>query len=307
MQNQRTLRNDIVIDGIDLPSENHSTIEVYRASPNTGFVFVTSKGNNIEAKLENAYPTTFPIKTIYLQNNSSNERIAVPEHTLAQLYAYGIDNAIIKVNKTSSLTSRAFKNLGNARNTTFIPYVGRKLCDALENNIEEQDAPRKILRLRRPIVTEKLSLSPTDGEEVEISAYTSYKLSNGERTEQKKSLIISPQSIRDISTARNYCGVPLWSPKWFTKLVASFVFLSHGFGNGNDDSNVFYSAKTRDSWLAKELMESEIACHTIMDRLGELALLQGRLQGVYAGCKFAGHRDAIETIKNNLDKFYIYN
>jgi UDP-3-O-acyl-N-acetylglucosamine deacetylase len=50
-------------------------------------------------------------------------------------------------------------------------------------------------------------------------------------------------------------------------------------------------------------MQNEVAKHGILDRLGEIALLAGRLEGVYAHFRFAGHKDVLETIKANRNYF----
>ncbi len=302
MQYQRTLEHGICVEGVDLPSGNPSRVHISPAGPNTGIVFSTQE-EKIRAILDNAYATTLPIKTLILQGE--NDRIAFPEHLLPQLSAYGIDNAFVEIEKTPSLTSRLFYYIpfGSAKHTHFVPEIKGGLCGKLEGNVKEQDEPRKILRLKRPILTPYLMICPIGNENIEIHASTRYKLAGGNLIEQERELVVSPEAMKEISIARSYCGTFRWAPRWLTKSVACFFYLSHGFGNGNDSSNVFYPAATEKEWRGQELMPAELACHAIMDRRGELALLPGRVQGVRVVCKFAGHKHVVDTLKANRDYF----
>ncbi|OGJ16323.1 hypothetical protein A3K73_01910 [Candidatus Pacearchaeota archaeon RBG_13_36_9] len=302
MSLQRTIKERIKMEGIDLPSGNPSRVFLYPAPPDTGIVFETPV-EQIVACLDNTSAMTFPCKTLVLHGKKS--RIAVPEHILAPLYAFGADNVYVKIEKTPSLTSRLFHYLGSARNTYFMPHFGKELCEALESNLQEQGKNRRKLRLEEEIRTDKLVITSNETSDLRIYAQTDYKLAAGVHVRQKKEIIVSPESIKEISTARNYCGTFSWAPKWLTKTIACFAFLSHGFGNGNDETNVFYPSRTRERWYAQEQMQAEIACHTVLDRLGELALFQGELCGISLYCYGAGHKYAIETLKKHQNKFKV--
>jgi len=302
MPNQYTLNESIKIKGMDFPSGNVSNVLVDPGKPDTGIVFETPKGEEIEATIENTSSSLFWFaKTFILKGNK--EYIACPEHFLAQLKTF-VDNARVRIQKKPSFSSNILKHLpiGSGRNTQFVPYLGQKLCEVLEGNIKQQDKPQKIIRLEEKIETDKLKIYPIDSNDIIIKAITKYNLKDG-YIKQEKELKITPESIRNISTARGYCAVPAWSPQVLTKTLASFFFITHGFGNGNDVSNIFYYQKTKDKWLAHQLMENEIACHTIMDRLAELYLFPGKPQGISLECKFAGHKEGIETLKENKLKF----
>jgi len=50
-------------------------------------------------------------------------------------------------------------------------------------------------------------------------------------------------------------------------------------------------------------MPAELACHAIIDRLGEISLLRGRLEGVKAEFDRAGHKDAIPVLQQSIEYF----
>ena len=303
MFNQYTIDKPIKLQGIDIPSGNTSNIFLEPSEPDTGIVFETPKGEQIKAILGNTSSSLFWFaKTLTLEGEK--EHIACPEHLITPLKTY-VDNAKIKLQKKSSFSSAILKHfpIGSGRNTYFVPHIGKKLCEALEGNIREQDKPRKILRLEEKIITDKLEIRPIDGDNIIIGTTTDYKLKDG-HIKQEKELKITPESIKAISLARGYCLAPTWAPQFLTKAVSGLFFITQGFGNGNNPSNIFYYQKTKERWLSQQLMENEIACHTIIDRLAELFLLPGRIKGIYLYCKFAGHKEGIETLKENQYKFH---
>lgn len=311
---QNTIKSPIWAQGIDLPSGNLSGISVEPAAPDTGIVFKSPRGEMIKATLENAVASKFLFtETLILQGDK--DKIAVPEHILADLKSNDVDNAIIEIIKLPSLSSSIMKYcpFGSGKDTTFVPDCGMKLCESLYNNLEKQDKPRKILRLTREIQAEtntkrggavKFSLIPNKTDDLIIHVHIAYP-PDGRIISQDETIVFSPENIKKAAMSRAYCRVPGWSPKWLTKFISRFFFITHGYGNGNSDANVFYPVKSQREWGAQERMEKEVAIHTAYDRRGELALLSGTLRGVDAYCRFAGHRDVLNTLKNNSDKFYV--
>ena len=297
---QCTLNKLVEIWGIEPFGGKSVKVTIHPAPENTGRIFRT-QGTEIPSTLEHVEPIKGLAKMLSLKKD--DKRILVPEHLLGELLGYGIDNAVIELQTTPTLSYQLLRNFGSAKNSEAVPYFGKKLCEALKNNIEQQSTERKILRLEEKIETQKLTFEPIEGNEIVIKVITDYKLAKCERIVQEKELVISPESTREISIARAYCGVPRQIPKWFSKAAGYLLFLSHGFGYGSNESNLFYPQKTPESWKAQELMEEEIACHSILDKLGELSLLPGKLQGIKITSRGAGHKYTIEVLKSNSYKF----
>ena len=299
-QYQRTLKSAIELYGLEPFGKKPIKIIINPAVPNTGRVFRTL-GTEIPATLEYVEPIKGLVKLLSLKKD--NRRIFVPEHLLGELFGYEIDNAIIELETIPSLSYKLLKNFGSAKNTEVVPYFGTRLCELLENNIKEQNATRKLLRLEEKIKTPKLIFEPIERSDLVIKVITDYKLAKGKRIAQERDLVISPELTKEISIARNYCSTPLWAPKLLTKSIGYLLFLSHGFSYGIDESNTFYPQKTPEAWRAQELMEAEVACHSILDKLGEVSLLPRRLTGIKITSTGAGHKYTIEMLKDNAGKF----
>lgn len=299
-EHQCTLRKTIEIYGVEPFGGKPVKIKISRAPPNTGRIFRT-RGTEIPTTLGYVEPIKGLAKLLSLKNE--DRRILMPEHLIGELFGYGIDNAIIELETIPSLSYKLLRNFGSAKNSDVVPYFGTKLCEALENNIEQQNATRKILKLEEKIETPKLTFEPIEGSDLVIKVITDYKLARGKRIKQEKEIIVSQDSVKEISSARAYCSVPRQIPKWFSKAIGYLLFLSHGFSYGSDEFNLFYPQKTPEAWKAQEQMEKEVACHSILDKLGELSLLPGRLDGIKMISRGAGHKYTIEVLKTHQHYF----
>lgn len=305
MQKQCTVKKTMSTWGIEPLGGKPVKVTINKAPPNTGRVFI-NQGDYIPSTLDYVEPIGILARLLSLRKE--DKRILMPEHLIGELYGYGIDNVFIELESQDCFTSKFLKHLpfGSAKNAKVVPYLGRKICDGLENNIEEQEALRKILGLEEKIETEKLTFTPLKGsDDLIIKVTIDYKLTKSERIIQEKELTVSPKSIKDIAMTRAYCNTPMWAPKWLTKLVGYSLFLSHGLGYGMDESTQFFPRRSIESWEGYELIEKEVLYHSILDKLGEFSLLPGKLAGLHIDCKFAGHKYTIETLKKHAHKFHV--
>ena len=95
-------------------------------------------------------------------------------------------------------------------------------------------------------------------------------------------------------------------PESLQSALASFIiFPRFGIGHGISHDSAFMPTKTVKEWEKQERVEAEIAAHTIMDRLGALALLDGRLQGIEVTCNRSNHPHDIHTLKK-YKKHFVY-
>ena len=133
-QYQKTLKNSVKIYGIEPFGGKPVKIIINPAAPGTGIVFKTQE-KIIPADLEHVESTKGFAKLLVLKKDG--RRIFVPEHLRGELFGYGLDNALVELETTPSLSYRFLKRLGSARNIDVVPYFGRKLCEELENNTEE--------------------------------------------------------------------------------------------------------------------------------------------------------------------------
>jgi len=309
MANQQTLGNSIRISGKEPYGGGYVTLNILPANPGYGIIF-KALGRNIPATLENASTARHAIS---LKNDGAE--ITHVEHVLAGLYACGIDNAWVNVERSSK--PRAYtlsRKLGLLGNVEVVPNIGgvtKELCDKIKDaGIEKQSKKRKLLRLKKEINLEcKLIIQPMDKEGLDIMAYTNYKTIG----HQSKQISITPEEFKEISMARSYARLVKWTYQTPAKLVfndtvrsAIAGVVSHpyfGLGHGFSKEHVFIPELTKKAWKDAEIVEDEIAAHKIIDMVGALALLKGRLEGVKVTCNGDNHAMDVNFLRGNKGKF----
>ena len=300
MELQNTLGRIIDFEGREPYGGNKVFLRFHPAEPDTGILFVTAKGN-IEAKLGNASEYK---SAILLKDNGSG--VLHVEHLLATLYAYGIDNAMIEVNRMPSRSFSFMAKLGLATELEVIPDFENKtygLCQALDKNMIPQKVPRRLLRLEQKIgdmYKDRLLFEPENKEGLTIHAYTDYPVLGA----QELSIHINSESYNsEISRSRPYAKHCLPLPDVVLDALASIFNPSFGIGHGFDPENgIMFPVTAKKPYLAKAIYSTgdEPVRHTIMDRLGAIALLPGRLDHVKMSARFSGHANDIKMLKRVL-------
>jgi len=194
---QRTLKGNMVLNGVGLLSGRNTGIILSPLGANEGIVFQTLDGQTIRGHitaLENfsqaATAKTFSANSTTLDNG--RQRVRTVEHLMAVLSMYGISNVLIKVDEE-------------------IPNVdgsARDFCRLIEEaGIEEQTAATKVAVIRQKIGFGKeekrekhLYAEPFDG--FQISMRVDYPLPIGEQA-----LTFDPAKdsfSRDIAPARSF-------------------------------------------------------------------------------------------------------
>lgn len=301
MQLQNTLRNEIRLMGIEPYGGNLVMITIKPAEEDVGILFQTPNGD-IQAKLNYASESRSSI----LLDNGRTQVINV-EHILATLYAYGIDNALIELKRMKSKSFELLEGFGLATKVEVVPVFGqreRTLCDRIEEvGLEQQTRERSLLGIAQPAFKNKLYFSPI-ARGLVITATTNYKIPG----KQEFTAEITPQTYKDrLSKSRPYAKhVPVWMSTKLASAIASLANPSFGIGHGYENTNVFLPVRTANEWYQQEIYPAEIARHTIVDRLGALALLDGRLEGVRVIARFSGHaNDLIILREMTSDKMFI--
>ena len=281
VQKQQTLNEELWLTGWEPYGGKATHVGILPAEPNTGIRFITNKGT-VEAKLENAIPYSH---SILLKNG--NPQVLVPEHILAALFGYGIDNADILLIHSPSISFKLMDMLGVAAQIHVCPYFdGREkvLCERLEEaGIKEQSEPRKLVTLEEKVAFKEdgktLELSPSERPGLWIHAKTNY-LRPG--IEQEVDMQITPETFKnELSESRSYARmVPYWFPLKLASAIASFAYPHYGIGHGFSKSTVFLPTRTKEQWEAQEIYPAELARHKIVDFLGVAELLGARLDNV---------------------------
>jgi UDP-3-O-acyl-N-acetylglucosamine deacetylase len=294
---QKTLRKPVYIRGKEPFGGCDVELTLKPSDVYTGISFELPDRKRIPAALEYATATGF---TTALSYNGS--RVLIPEHILATLYASGIDNATVQVRRIPSKSLECLEKLGLATKNQVIPYfppeneltLYKKIQEA---GLAEQNAPRRKLRLERTIITEeeKLIFQPIPSEEFVMTVKTNYPKIG----EQTATMRITPENYEKISAARAYMKhIPTWANEDVTQAIGGlFIYPQYGFGTGMSTEVNFRQTKTAQEWKSQERMPGEVAHHTIIDKLGAIALLPGRLNGVHIKCNRSGHTHDIQTLK----------
>ena len=322
-QYQRTLKKTVELFGKEPLGGNYVKVEVSPASTNKG-IWLIAEGGRVKACLANA-------KASHCSTKIKNNEVSVlnSEHLLATLRAYGISNAFISISTENSRSRKFFRSLGIEKNTFIIPYFApeleKEVCEEIEGvGLTEQNAKRKTYRLDRkietPEKTPKLTFEPIEGSDLVFKVITDYPVIG----EQEASITITPESYKTIANARSYNkhlkGEKVFKRgpgKTIPRLLASFLpvdtygnvlakylcypwfGLDHGFSRETN----FLAPGTREEWKKQERMPAEIACHSVIDGLGAVSLLEYDLIGTKITCHFGGHSDYIRFLQANLDKF----
>jgi UDP-3-O-acyl-N-acetylglucosamine deacetylase len=299
MSLQKTIRRKFELEGRCFYSGNRVKAIFNPAQEDTGIVFNTILGD-VRHTLRNAVPCR---RSILLQSVEAS--IINVEHVTSTLkYGYGIDNVYIIVRRMPpNKLSRCIPYYTCSTSTEVFPETGDQeitLCKKLDEvGIEEQDKENIRLSLKKPFVTEKLSFFPIE-EGLVMEATTDYPYIGEQvfRTE-----ITTENYKEQLAGARRYAEhvkylnfLPTAVRDRMASFLAMFFNPGYGIGHGFSRENVFLPVKNQAEWFSQENYCSEVARHTIVDRLGAIALLNGRLENVRCMMKFSNHINDLKVL-----------
>ena len=318
MSNQYTLNKSIRFTEIEPFGGNTEDVEIEPAPINTGFIF-RFEDKEVKACLKNAEAT---MCTTAIKNNQL--KVLNSEHLLATLCAYDISNAFINIKTHYSKSREFFRKMNIAKNTVVIPYFGidlqRNVCNAIESvGILNQKVDRPIIKLEKEIISNnsQLKLTPIKGEALEFKVITDYPIIG----EQIIETTITPENYKYLAGCRSYNkhmrseqvkirGLGKHIPRLITKIfseeqgtiIAKYLCYPWlGFNHGFSRETTFVAPQTVREWKKQERIPSEIGGHSIIDGLGKVALLPGKLIGARIECQYASHKTYLKTFKKYFE------
>lgn len=268
---QRTLKKSGVLKGKGLHSGESTGIILSPLPPDSGIVFEDiSAGGQIKAWAKNVHSTSFATNL-----TSEGSSVICVEHLLSALHAYGVDNALIKVNKEIPILD------GSS-----LPF-----CDLIEScGVAEQGLEKKMIvidRVYECVDTENpnkvLRIEPADDLEIDYhlelppgfgDQHYLVKIPGGDVETYKK----------EIAPARTF---------GFLEELKSLQ--SAGFGQGGDLENFLLLDQDRVINTRFRFPE-EPARHKILDVIGDLYLMGAPVRGKVTAMK-TGHRHTIALLK----------
>ncbi len=272
---QRTLKGNVVLNGIGLLSGRNTGIILSPLGTNEGVVFQTLDGQTIRGHITSLedYSQTISSKTFSANSttlDNGRRRVRTVEHLMAVLSMFGITNVLVKVDEE-------------------IPNIdgsARDFCNLIEEaGIEEQPASTKVAVIRRKIGVGSVEQSekhvyaePFEG--FEISMRVDYPRPIGEQI-----LTFNPESgsfAKEIAPARSF--------NTFENIEMAQKLGKVGGGYLHSHI-IMYDGKVINTDLR---YPDEFVRHKILDLIGDLYLLGLRIRGrIVANMTSHGYNQAL--------------
>ncbi|MEL7296847.1 MAG: UDP-3-O-acyl-N-acetylglucosamine deacetylase [Pseudomonadota bacterium] len=264
MLKQRTLKTTIRATGVGLHTGDKVYLTLRPAAVNTGVVF---------RRVDLSEPVDIPadgrrVKETMLGTNLFNgeHKVATVEHLLSAVSALGIDNLYVDISAPEVPIMD-----GSAAPFVFLIQSA---------GIEEQEAPKQMLRMRRTVRVEDgdkwAELKPYNGFRINFGISFNHPVFNQQR--QHISLDLSSSAfLRDVSRARTF---------GFMRDIEALRERGLTLGGSMDNAIVLddYRILNEDGLR----YEDEFVKHKVLDAVGDLFLLGHNLIGEYTAYK-SGH------------------
>ena len=262
--NQYTVKRAVSCCGVGLHTGRTVNLTINPAPANTGIQFLRSDlpGRPIvAARVERVVDTTLAT-TI----GEGAARISTTEHLLAALRAYGIDNALLDIDSHETPIMD-----GSAGPFVFLIQSA---------GLEEQDAPKKFIRVLREVTVEegekRATFVPFDGFKVSFEIDFDHPVFRG-RTQTASVDFSSTSFVKEVSRARTF---------GFMRDIEYLRSQNLALGGSVDNAIVVdeFNVLNEDGLR----YEDEFVKHKILDAIGDLYLLGNSLIGEFKGYK-SGH------------------
>ena len=264
MIRQRTLKNVIRATGVGLHTGEKVYLTLRPAAPDSGIIFRRvdlDEPVEIPATPENVGDTTLSTTLI-----KDGVRISTVEHLLSAMAGLGIDNAYVDLNAAEVPIMD-----GSAGPFVFLIQSA---------GIEEQNAPKRFIRIKKPIRVEDgdkwVNFEPFDGFKVAFTIdfdHPAFK----EGSQIAEVDFSTTSFVREVSRARTFGFM-----NQIEQLRANNLALGGSLDNAVvvDDYRVLNEDGLR--------YVDEFVKHKILDSIGDLYLLGHSLIGAFSGHK-SGH------------------
>lgn len=264
MIKQRTLKNTMRATGVGLHSGEKVYLTLRPAPVNSGIIFVRTDLDpevRIAARAENVTDTT-----LCTALSSGGAKVATVEHLMSAFAGLGIDNAFVEVSAPEVPIMD-----GSAGPFVFLIQSA---------GIEEQDAPKKFIRIKREIVVregdKEAIFLPHNGFKVSFSIDFDHPVFDQQK--QTASVDFSTTSfVKEVSRARTF------------GFMRDLEFLrSQNLALGGSLDNAIVVDDYRIVNEGGLRYEDEFVKHKVLDAIGDLYQLGFSLIGEFRGVK-SGH------------------
>lgn len=264
MIRQRTLRNAIKATGVGLHTGEKVYLTLCPAPINAGIVFRRVDLDpvvEIPARAENVRETTLSTTLI-----ANGEKVSTVEHLLSAMAGLGIDNAFVDLSASEVPIMD-----GSAGPFVFLIQSA---------GIEEQNAAKKFIRIKRPVTVEDgdktASFLPFDGFKVSFSIDFDHPVFR-ERSPHAEIDFSSTSFVKEVSRARTF------------GFMHEIEYLrSQGLARGGSVDNAIVVDEYRILNQDGLRYDDEFVKHKILDAIGDLHIAGKPLLAAYTAFK-SGH------------------
>jgi UDP-3-O-[3-hydroxymyristoyl] N-acetylglucosamine deacetylase len=262
--NQKTIKENIVLNGVGLHCGFEANLIIKPAEPNTGIIFkrIDIKENNI------IIPNLFNVSSAIYCTTISNEygvSVSTIEHLMGAFYGLGIDNALIEIdNQEVPILDGSAKIFVEA-----IAKVGIKVSNT----------PIKIIKIEKKIEfnngLKTISIEPN---KISLDIDFELKYENGTIGTQRNLVNVYESDLTDIYNSRTFC---------LFEDIEKIKKMGLAKGGSLDNAIVVKENKIlNESGLRND---KEFVNHKILDCMGDLYLSGFKIIGKLT-CSQGGHK-----------------
>lgn len=249
LDQQKTIQREVSFSGIGLFTGANVSVTLSPTSPNSGIVFQREdlEGSpRVPASL--AYVSEAPRCTRLATDQASVQMV---EHLLSALYAYGIDNVIVKV-KGPEIPA------GDGSAMHFVELIEKA-------GIRLQSVPRPWLRLEKPVYwsSGETQLVALPANEFRVSYTMHYPNSKAFRSQFYSFTVGAERYKEEISSCRTFS---------FFEEIAPFIEKGFIKGGGLDNALIIKQDQVMNPGGSR--FPDEMVRHKVLDLIGDLALIQ---------------------------------
>jgi UDP-3-O-[3-hydroxymyristoyl] N-acetylglucosamine deacetylase len=279
---QKTIKDNILFNGVALHSGKNVNLEIIPAKPNHGIVFkrVDLKGNNL------IYPSYSNVTNTSLNTTVENEvgaKVSTIEHLMGALFGMSVDNALIEIdNEEVPILDGSAKIFVKK-----IQSVG----------LDVSNEPIKVIKVNKEIRYQEgeryISIKPST---LSLDIEFELKYSNEVIGNQKNKIKVYEDNLEDIFNSRTFC------------LYEDIEFIKQkGLAKGGSLENAIVVKQKK--ILNKEGLRNkkEFVNHKILDCIGDLYTSGYRIIG-NVECSQGGHYLTNKLLRNlfeNSENFSI--
>jgi len=280
---QKTVSNNVTIEGVGLHNGKKVTINILPSHPNSGIQFkrVDIQKNNI------VIPTVYNVTNATLCTTISNEygvKVSTIEHLMAALFGLGIDNALIEINSDE------------------VPILDGSAKIFIEKiksvGVKETNIPIKIISINKKVTYEEgnkfISIEPS---KTNLLIDFEIKYQNSLIGTQRNLVDVYNSNLSEIYNSRTFC---------LYEDVKKLQDMGLALGGSLDNAIVVNGNEIMNDGGLRN--EKEFVNHKILDCIGDMFLLGYKVVGKIV-CSQGGHKltnDLLRKVYEDKKNFSLH-